>query len=63
MKFRNTGPRYLLCPTTMPHISSLGTVPCMMSEKANKTQGRYGALNMSNPKKLSMVSGFFLLQM
>jgi len=47
----------------MPHISSLGTVPCMISEKANSTQGKYGALKTNSPRKLSIVSGFFLLQM
>jgi hypothetical protein len=47
----------------MPHISSFGTVPCMMSEKHNSTHGRYGALNTSNPRKLSNVSGFFRLHM
>jgi hypothetical protein len=35
----------------------------MMSEKASSTQGRYGALKTSRPRKLSIVSGFFLLQM
>jgi hypothetical protein len=52
----------VLCPTTMPHISSLGTVPCMMSEKHRSTHGRYGALKMNMPKKLSCVSGFLRLQ-
>jgi hypothetical protein len=46
----------------MPHISSLGTVPCMISEKASSTQGRYGALKTSRPRKLRSVSGFFRLQ-
>lgn len=52
----------VLCPTTMPHISSLGTVPCITTLKPSSTHGRYGALNTSSPKKLSMVSGFLRLQ-
>jgi hypothetical protein len=47
----------------MPHISSFGTVPCMIKLKHRSTQGRYGALNTSSPKKLSKVSGFLRLQM
>jgi hypothetical protein len=35
----------------------------MSSEKPSSTQGRYGALKTSRPRKLSIVSGFFLLQM
>jgi hypothetical protein len=53
----------VLCPTTMPHISSFGSVPCMTNEKASNTHGRYGALNTNSPRKPSNVSGFFLLQM
>ena len=53
----------VLCPTTIPHISSFGTVPCITTLKPRSTQGRYGALNTNNPRKLSMVSGFFRLQM
>jgi hypothetical protein len=46
----------------MPHISSFGTVPCIIKEKERSTHGRYGALKTSNPRKLSNVSGFFRLQ-
>ena len=52
-----------LCPTMTPQISSLGTVPCNTKLNAIKTHGRYGAVNTSNPKKLSLVSGFLLLHM
>jgi len=55
--------RNVLCPTTMPHISSFGSVPCITNEKASNTHGRYGALKTNRPRKLSDVSGFFLLQM
>lgn len=55
--------RNVLCPTTMPHISSFGSVPCMTNEKASSTHGRYGALKTNSPRKPSNVSGFFLLQM
>jgi hypothetical protein len=59
---RGEGVRNLLCPTTMPHISSFGSVPCMTNEKASNTHGRYGALKTNSPRKPSNVSGFFLLQ-
>ena len=46
-----------------PHISSLGIVLCITRLNAIKTHGRYGAVNTSNPKKLSLVSGFLRDQM
>lgn len=55
--------RYLPCPTTIPHISSLGTLPCKTSEKSASTHGSHGALNTISPRKLNRVSGFFRLQM
>lgn len=50
-------------PTTTPQISSFGTVPCNTKLNAISTHGKYGAVNTSSPKKLSLVSGFRLLQM
>ena len=38
-------------------ISSLGMLPCSVRLKAISTQGRYGALNTNNPRKLNLVSG------
>lgn len=54
---------HLLWPTIIPASSSFGTLPCTINENINSTHGKYGALNTTNPKKLSIVSGFFLLQM
>jgi hypothetical protein len=53
----------LLCPTMTPQISSLGTVLCNTKLNAIKTQGRYGAVNTSKPRKLSLVSLLRLDQM
>ena len=47
----------LLCPTTIPQISSFGTVLCITRLNAISTSGRYGAVNTNRPKKLSLVSG------
>ena len=49
--------KYQTCPMTTPMISSLGTVPCMTRLNPIKTQGRYGAVKTSSPRKLSLVSG------
>lgn len=38
-------------------------VPCTIRLNAMSTKGRYGAVNTSNPRKLSLVSGFFRPQM
>lgn len=43
---------------TTPIISSLGTVPCITRLNPISTQGKYGAVKTSNPRKLSLVSGF-----
>lgn len=48
----------VLCPTITPQISSLGTVPCSTRLNAINTHGRYGAVNTSNPRNDSRVSGF-----
>ena len=53
----------LLWPTITPQISSFGTVPCRTRLNAIKTQGRYGAVKTSSPRKDSLVSGFRLLHM
>lgn len=54
---------HIPCPTITPQISSFGTVPCNTRLNAIRTQGKYGAVNTSSPRKLSLVSGFRLLQM
>lgn len=53
----------LLCPMITPQISSFGTLPCTAKLKAINTHGNHGALNTSNPIRLSRVSGLRRLQM
>lgn len=50
--------KYQMWPITTPMISSFGTVPCITRLNPIKTQGRYGAVKTSSPRKLSLVSGF-----
>lgn len=59
----NVGGIDILCPTTTPQISSLGTLPCTAKLNAMSTHGNHGALKTSNPRKLSIVSGFRRLHM
>src|ERR1700760_1023623 len=60
---RNDGEAYdLLWPMTRPQISSFGIVLCTVNEKAIRTRGSHGALNVIRPRRLRCVSGFRRLQ-
>ncbi len=50
--------KYQMWPMTTPMISSLGTDPCITRLNPINTQGKYGAVKTSNPRKLNRVSGF-----
>jgi hypothetical protein len=54
---------YSPCPTAIPHSSSLGQCPCNTTLNAINTHGNHGALNVNNPRKLNLTSGFRRLQM
>lgn len=45
----------------MPNISTTGLDP-MSIENINRTQGKYGAVNINSPKKLNCTYGCLRLQ-
>lgn len=49
--------KYHTWPINTPMISSLGMLPWSVRLNPISTQGKYGAVNTSRPRKLSLVSG------